>query len=140
MNIRIMKITDYDASIRLWKNTAGMGLNEIDDSLAGIEKFLIRNPNTCFVAEDNDGSLIGTILCGHDGRRALIYHAAVAEAQRKNGIGKAMVEAVIAALKQEGIQKVSLVAMRKNELGNAFWERMGFTERTDLVYRNKSLF
>jgi len=50
-----------------------------------------------------------------------------------------MLEAVLNALKQEGIQKVSLVAMRKNELGNAFWERMGFIERTDLVYRNKSL-
>ncbi len=139
MNIRLMTISDYDASINLWKNTAGMGLNEIDDSPAGITKFLTRNPNTCFVAEDDGGKLIGTILCGHDGRRALIYHMAVTEHMRRNGIGKAMLEAVLEALKKEGIQKVSLVAMRKNELENAFWERMGFIERTDLVYRNKSL-
>lgn len=139
MNIRLMTKSDYNASINLWKNTAGMGLNEVDDSLAGITKFLTRNPNTCFVAEDDDRKLVGTILCGHDGRRALIYHMAVSESLRRNGIGKAMLEAVLEALKQEGIQKVSLVAMRKNELGNAFWESMGFIERPDLVYRNKSL-
>ncbi len=49
MNIRLMTISDYVDSIILWKNTAGMGLNEIDDSLAGITKFLTRNPNTCFI-------------------------------------------------------------------------------------------
>ena len=138
MYIRIMKISDYAAVIHLWKSTSGIGLNEIDDSRAGIEKFLFRNSNTCFVAEDN-GEVIGTILCGHDGRRALIYHMAVAEQLRRNGIGKTMLEAVIEALKQEGIQKISLVAMRSNNLGNAFWERMGFIERPDLVYRNRSV-
>jgi len=133
-----MKLTDYDPVIQLWKNTAGMGLNDVDDSPAGIEKFLSRNPNTCFVAEDESG-IIGTVLCGHDGRRAMIYHAAVAENKRNFGVGKALINAVTDALKREGIQKVSLVVMRKNELGNAFWTHMGFPERIDLVFRSKSL-
>lgn len=139
MDIRLMNSSDYDAAVDLWKNTVGMGINEIDDSRAGIEKFLNRNPNTCFVAEEN-GKLIGTILCGHDGRRAFIYHTAVIGHMRGNGVGKTLVETAVTALKNEGITKAALVVIRSNQPGNAFWERMGFVERPDLVYRNKSLF
>lgn len=39
----------------------------------------------------------------------------------------------------EGIHKAALVVFEKNQLGNAFWENMGFSERTDLIYRNKGV-
>ena len=45
----------------------------------------------------------------------------------------------MSALNKEGINKVALVAFRKNDLGNNFWENIGFTERNDLVYRNKNI-
>lgn len=35
--------------------------------------------------------------------------------------------------------KVALVAFSRKEAGNDFWERMGFTRRDDLCYRNKTL-
>ena len=35
--------------------------------------------------------------------------------------------------------KVLLVAFKKNESGNGFWESQGFTLREDLNYRNKAL-
>ena len=63
MIIRNMTITDYDYVYDLWLNTPGMGLNNIDDSRQGIEKYLRRNPETCFVAE-KDNMIIGVILCG----------------------------------------------------------------------------
>ena len=53
MEIRIMKIEDYDAVYALWLSCRGMGLNDLDDSREGIERFLKRNPDTCFVAEIN---------------------------------------------------------------------------------------
>ena len=136
--IRKMTIDDYDKVYDLWINTAGMGLNNIDDSRAGIEKFLKRNPTTCFVAE-KDSHIIGVILGGHDGRRGYIHHTAVREECRKQGIGKALVESVMQAFKDEGISKVALVVFEKNELGNRFWEQLGFGARTDLVYRNKNI-
>jgi hypothetical protein len=37
MKIRNLKITDYDAVYALWRKTAGMGLNDIDDSREGTE-------------------------------------------------------------------------------------------------------
>lgn len=136
MIIRKMTIEDYDSVYDLWLNTPGVGLNNLDDSREGIEKFLKRNPETCFVAE-KDNKIIGVILCGHDGRRAFIYHTAVSESERRRGVGTALVDAVIDALKKEGISKAALVVFSKNELGNSFWEKRGFTAREDLVYRNK---
>lgn len=138
MNIRLMTLPDYEAVYTLWSDTAGMGMRSLDDSLSGIAKFLKRNPATSFVAEI-DGKIVGVILCGHDGRRGYIYHTAVNENCRKRGIGKALVETALYALRNEGINKVALVAFQTNDLGNAFWNVLGFIERKDLVYRNFSL-
>lgn len=133
-----MSIDDYEGVYQLWMNTPGMGLNNLDDSREGIEKYLRRNPDTCFVALKND-IVIGVILCGHDGRRGYIHHTAVSTSERKQGIGNALLNAALEALEQEGINKVALVVFSKNEIGNAFWENRGFIVRNDLIYRNKNL-
>lgn len=138
MIIRIMKIEDYEKVYDLWIHTEGMGLNTTDDSREGIAKYLLRNPNTCFVAEDN-GKIVGVIMSGHDGRRGFIHHTTVKNEYRKQGIGKKLVDSALAALEAEGIHKVALVAFGKNVSGNIFWEKVGFVVRDDLIYRNKSI-
>ena len=138
MNIRTMTINDYEAVYALWLSCAGMGLNNLDDSWEGIDKFLKRNPDTCFVAE-NDTGIVGVIIAGNDGRRGYIYHTAVHPEYRTQGIGKALVEQAMEALNFCGINKAALVVFERNDTGNAFWERMGFAAREDLVYRNKEI-
>ncbi len=138
VTIRLMTSDDYDNVLALWVNTAGIGLNPVDDSRDGIEKYLRRNPATCFVAE-KAGTLIGVILSGHDGRRGYIHHAAVSETVRQQGVGQALVDAALGALKTEGIRKVACVVFTTNEAGNRFWEKLGFETRTDLNYRNKMI-
>lgn len=138
MIIRIMSIEDYEKVYDLWMHTAGMGLNTTDDSREGIAKYLLRNPNTCFVAEDN-GKIAGVIMSGHDGRRGFINHTTVKQEYRGQGIGKKLVDSALAALEAEGIHKVALVAFEKNVSGNIFWEKVGFTVREDLIYRNKNI-
>jgi len=137
-NIRTMTITDYDSVYALWLSTPGMGLNTTDESREGIARYLLRNPATCFVAEA-EGEIIGVIMAGHDGRRGYIYHTAVRVDCRRQGVGKALVDAAVQALEKEGIHKVALVAFKRNETGNGFWESMGFTLRDDLNYRNKNI-
>ncbi len=138
MKIRKLSIDDYKEMYDLWMSTPGMGLNDIDDSQAGIERFLKRNPNTCFAAV-TCGKIAGVILSGHDGRRGTIYHTAVLVANRNKGIGSALVNAALKALQDEGIHKVALVVFERNEIGNTFWEHKGFSTRKDLNYRNKAL-
>lgn len=95
---------DYDAVHACWMACTGMGLNTIDDSREGTTRYLTRNPHTCFVSEQ-DGTITGAILAGHDGRRGYIYHTAVNPAYRRQGIGTALVNAVLHALANEGIVK-----------------------------------
>ncbi len=136
--IRVMKIEDYDGVYALWKKIKGFGIRSIDDSRIGVERFLKRNPTTSVVAVE-DGRIVGSILCGHDGRRGCLYHVCVDEAYRRKGIGKAMVVYAMQALKEEKINKVSLIAFTKNDVGNAFWNTIGWTERLDLNYYDFTL-
>ena len=135
---RTMDISDYEQVYKLWLSCAGMGLNDLDDSKEGIQRFLSRNPDTCFVAQ-GEQKIVGVIIAGNDGRRGYIYHTAVDPECRHQGIATRLVNEAMAALKKLGINKTALVVFSKNESGNAFWEKSGFTSRDDLVYRNKTI-
>ena len=138
MKIRLMNISDYEQVYQLWLSCAGMGLNNLDDSKEGIERFLNRNPETCFVAE-TEQTIVGVIIAGNDGRRGYIYHTAVNPDYRHQGIATKLVNEAMGALKALGVNKAALVVFSKNTNGNAFWEKIGFTSREDLVYRNKTI-
>lgn len=133
ITIRSMTIEDYPAVKALWQSIRGFGIRSIDDSEAGVRRFLARNPGISVVA-CQDGEIVGAILCGHDGRRGCLYHVCVKETNRRQGIGKAMVVFSMEALKKEQINKVSLIAFTKNDVGNAFWKEIGWTKREDLNY------
>lgn len=138
MTVRKMTINDYEDVYALWMSCKGMGLNNLDDSREGIDSFLRRNPETCFVAVDDD-EVVGVIISGHDGRRGYVYHTAVHPDYRRQGIGHELVAHAMSALKKEGINKAAMLVFARNETGNAFWETEGFTSRTDIIYRNKEL-
>lgn len=133
INIRVMKPDDYDKVYKLWLSITGFGIRSIDDSREGVERFLKRNPTTSVVAEQN-GRIVGAIMCGHDGRTGCFYHVCVAKDYRKHGVGYKMVRFAIKALMEEGISKVTLIAFKENEVGNAFWQNLGWTERSDVNY------
>ncbi len=131
--IRSMTPQDYDEVHALWMQISGFGIRSMDDSRQGVERFLARNPG-CSVVALRDGRIVGSILCGHDGRRGCLYHVCVHPDFRKQGIGKAMVVFAMEALKREQINKVSLIAFTRNDIGNAFWKEIGWTKREDLNY------
>ena len=138
--IRPVTIGDYDAIYALWNSTeqSRRALNPVDESREGIARYLQRNPDTCFAAV-SEGRIIGVILTGHDGRRGIIHHMCVHPACRRVGIASRLVSRAEEALKKEGIHKIFGLVFKENEDGNAFWERQGYTLRTNLNYRNKSL-
>jgi len=71
--IREMKIEDYDKVYELWMGIHGFAIRSLDDSREGVERFLKRNPTTSVVALCGE-KIIGSILCGHDGRHGCLYH------------------------------------------------------------------
>lgn len=138
MQIRKMTISDYEAVFDLWTQTPNMGLRSLDDSREGIEAFLKRNPETCFVSLDND-MLIGVIISGHDGRRGYVYHTVVHPDYRKRGVGTALVDAAMKALKTEGITRVCLNVMERNETGKQFWMNRGWEKKDFLGFYSKAI-
>ena len=145
MTIRPVTIDDYDGIYALWDSTeqSRRALNPVDDSREGIARYLKRNPSTCFLAAEKDESgkerIIGVILTGHDGRRAIIHHMCVHPDCRRRGIARLLVRKAEEALRAEGISKVFGLVFKNNDAANAFWENQGYSLRTNLNYRNKSL-
>ena len=138
--IRLVTADDYDAIYALWNASeqSRRALNPVDDTREGIARYLKRNPSTCFAAVSGE-QIVGVILTGHDGRRAIIHHMCVHPAYRRMGIAGRLVSEAEKALKEEGIQKIFGLVFKDNDAANAFWESQGYSLRTNLNYRNKSL-
>ncbi|MBR4334205.1 MAG: GNAT family N-acetyltransferase [Clostridia bacterium] len=127
-----MTEADYDAVRALWMTIRGFGIRALDDSREDVVRFIRRNPTTSVVAKA-DGRVIGSILCGSDGRQGALYHVCVAEEFRRQGIGTRMVGYCMQQLKALGINKVGLIAFTKNGGGNAFWKQIGW-KQVDVNY------
>jgi putative acetyltransferase len=132
-----MKIEDYAEIHAIWENTPGVGISSAD-SRKNIEKYLSQNPNQSFVCKA-DGRIVGTILCGNDGRRAYIHHTAVVPEHRRQGIASELVKMALIEQKAHGIEKCHLFIINENELGKAFWEQIGFISRTDIGIMSKDI-
>lgn len=131
----IMPMTegDYDEVRALWMTIRGFGIRALDDSREDIQRFIRRNPTTSVVAR-MDGRIVGSILCGSDGRQGALYHVCVARDYRRRGIGTHMVGYCMHQLRLMGINKVSLIAFTSNDAGNAFWKQIGWTRKSDVNY------
>jgi len=130
VTIRLFALSDFEAALALWSQTPGVALTDADSPEA-VARYLRRNPGLSFVA-DADGVLVGTILCGHDGRRGFIHHLVVAPSHRRRGLATRLLEAGVHALRGEGMTKAHLMVFRANEDGLAFWRARG-VERTEIV-------
>ena len=118
-----------------------MGLSNADKK-ENIQKFLIKNKGLSYVCRHED-KIIGTILCGHDGRRGYIYHMTVAEEHRGRGIGRRLVEISLEGLKSEGINKWHLFVLADNTIVMLFGHQRGGTrEKIFLCIQNlfKTMF
>ncbi len=133
IRIQPMTVADYDDVRALWMTIRGFGIRSLDDSPADIRRFILRNPTTSVVARAGN-KIVGSILCGSDGRQGALYHVCVAREYRRCGIGTRMVGYCMQQLKLMGINKVSLIAFTSNDAGNAFWNKIGWTKKTDVNY------
>lgn len=128
--VREMAIEDYDEVYRLWTGSDGVNVSGAD-SPEGVARYLRRNPGSSFVAV-REGRIVGAILGGHDGRRGYIHHLSVAENSRFAGVGTALVEHAISAIRAQHIQKCHIFVVKEHREGIAFWEKIGWKYRKTL--------
>lgn len=137
IDIRLLRLNDYEHLINLWSNTENLGLSNADSQI-NLEIFLNRNPGLSFVAESND-RIIGTILGGHDGRRGFIYHLAVDKNFRNQGIGKLLVTHCLDVFASLGIERCHIHVYANNQAGIDFWQKNGWYTRPELVLLSRDL-
>ncbi len=134
--IQEMTVQHYDEMIALWKVSGGIGLSEADSKEA-IARFLELNIGLNFVAYNENRQLVGTVLCGHDGRRGYLYHLAVNKSSHRQGIGRKLAEHCLSALRQKGIDKCHIFVYGDNKDAISFWKRIGWTQRNELIIMSK---
>ena len=128
---------DYPQVLALWEN-AGPGIHvRRSDQPAEIEKKLQRDPDLFLVAELN-GLIIGSVVGGFDGRRGIVYHLAVAEAYRQQGLGGALMDELERRMADKGCIRCYLLVTKDNGAAMRFYEQTGW-EQMDLHIYGKDL-
>jgi ribosomal protein S18 acetylase RimI-like enzyme len=128
VTIRPMEQTDIPAARGVWQETSGRRADTADQ----LARYLARNPGLCLVAEKG-AELLGVLIGGHDGRRGLLHHVGVREGVRRHGVGRALVDCYLAALKDEGVVRLHLLLRQSNAVGLRFWKAFGCKERASTV-------
>jgi ribosomal protein S18 acetylase RimI-like enzyme len=123
---REFQIEDYDAAVALWDQVEGIEIAE-GDSKEELARYLLRNPGLSRIAHLGD-RLAGIVLCGHDGRRGLIYHLAIAPPFQRQGLARRLVAECLAGLRKFGITRALILVAQDNKRGRAFWQRTGWEE------------
>jgi N-acetylglutamate synthase len=125
-DIRPMRASDFAEVSGLWRRTEGLVISA-DETSDAIARYLDRNPGISHVAVVDD-RIVGAALCGHDGRRAYLHHLAVDASFRGRGIGRGIVNAILAALREAGIVRCNLFVVDESEDARRFWTNDGWYE------------
>ena len=129
---------DYQEVYDLWCSIErGVHVGR-SDSLAEIGKKIARDPDLFLVAEC-DNKIIGSVIGGYDGRRGLIYHLAVNETFRGQGIGSRLMDEVEARLRAKGCLKCYLLVIEDNHDAETYYQNRGWQHMHDVHLFGKSL-
>jgi N-acetylglutamate synthase len=123
---RDFRIEDYDAAVELWSRVEGLDVAEGDDRET-IRRFLKQNRSLSRVAIEGS-TIVGAVLCGHDGRRGYIYHLAVDPARQGLGLGKRLIDECLTGLKRAGLERANILVAKDNPRGREFWRRCGWED------------
>lgn len=122
-----MRESDFSVVCELWQNTQGIFVSDAA-KLEPFKRYLQRNPGISSVAFQGE-TMVGAMLCGHDGLIGYIYHIAVGDELRGKGVGKQLVDRSLKELEKHDISTCRLFVSKQNNWGVPFWSALGWIER-----------
>lgn len=131
MNIRKMVSSDLSNIRVLWGQT-GINLSK-SDSIPELERMLRHNQKFCFVLENENKEIIGTVLGGFDGRRGWVHHLAVSPKYQRSGFGRQLINTLVTAFEEEKVIKIKLEVVDTNKNVVDFYKSMGWNDRPELI-------
>jgi ribosomal protein S18 acetylase RimI-like enzyme len=125
MAVEVLTAEDRQAAADLW---AEAGLTRPwNDAPADFDRAL-AGPTSTVLGLRVDGTLVGTVMVGHDGHRGWMYYLAMAPSCREQGLGATLVRAAEEWLHDAGAVKVQLMVRHDNTDAAGFYERLGYAD------------
>jgi ribosomal protein S18 acetylase RimI-like enzyme len=136
VKIRKMKPEDCERLFDLWDET---GLHFKPHGRDRKEKIAaeMKGPQACFLVAEDRGTLIGSILATHDGRKGWINRLAVAPRYRRKGVGERLIKEAEKYFDGEGIEIVACLIEEENEPSLSLFRKAGFHLHRDIFYLSK---
>ena len=134
--IRPARELDEAATVALWR-TCDLVVS-YNDPHADFRFARAGAASEVLVAEGEGGRVVGSVMLGHDGHRGWLYYVASDPKARSREIGRALVRAAEAWLRERGVRKAQLLVRQTNVGVESFYESLGF-ERSAVVVMQRWL-
>lgn len=126
MKIAELPAERYADAVALWHET---GLTRPwNDPDADLQRALVGSTSTVLAAMDDDGSLFGTAMVGHDGHRGWVYYLAVQPSHRRQGVARVLMRACEDWVRSRGVPKIQLMVRHTNQDVIAFYTALGYVD------------
>jgi ribosomal protein S18 acetylase RimI-like enzyme len=122
--IRPAEAHEAAAVLAFWAGAAEG--TSISDDPEGVRTLIERDPGALLLAVDGD-RIVGTVIAGFDGWRCHLYRLAVAPDRRREGIGRALLDAAHRRFAALGGRRADAMVLERNETGRRTWSAAGYT-------------
>ncbi|WP_174520761.1 GNAT family acetyltransferase [Sphingomonas soli] len=122
-------VGDRDAVVALWR-VCGL-TRPWNDPDADFALAMATTDSVVLVARAEAG-IVGSVMAGFDGHRGWVYYLGVSPDARRGGLGRALMAAAEAWLRERGAPKIQLMVRGTNDAALGFYEALGL-ERQDVV-------
>ena len=131
--LSIVSIEDRDIPevVALWQrcgSTRPWNDPEADIALAR------KDVNSTVLLARHGGTLVASVLVGHDGHRGWVYYVTVDPDQRFKGYGRVIMDAAETWLRAKGIQKLQLMVRKENTQVHAFYQSIGYYNQQTVTF------
>ena len=120
---------ELGAVLTFWATAAENAARPPDTAVA-LAALHRRDPDALIVAVEQ-GRIVGTIIVGWDGWRCHLYRLAVDPHRRRNGIGRALIEAAETRIRSLGGTRIDAMVLDDNPGAHAIWAARGYHRQED---------
>ncbi len=122
-------LADIPALVGLWE---ACGLTRPWNEPDRDARLAIEGATSAILGLRDGDTLIASVMTGFDGHRGWVYYLAVAPDRRREGLGRRLMDAAEAWLRDRGAPKLQLMVRASNEEALGFYEALGL-ERQEVV-------
>jgi ribosomal protein S18 acetylase RimI-like enzyme len=136
IEIRAMKVRDYDAVIELW-DAAYLPYNPKGRDSRERIAHEIKGGDVIFLVAESDGEIVGSLLGTSDGRKGWINRLAVHPDYQRKGAAKQLMHAVEKTFEERDILVIGCLIHDDNLPSRNFFESMGYDLDDRVLYYSK---